>query len=80
MPEVKIRALYIFECEFLTRPKCDALRDFVPFVQFKKREKHPWSIAAITSDTVYVRNPYLATTKKTHAKRKIAKILRSTKI
>ena len=21
---------------------CDALRDFVPFVQFKKREKHPW--------------------------------------
>ena len=22
--------------------KCDALRDLVPFVQFKKREKHPW--------------------------------------
>ena len=22
--------------------KCDALRDMVPFVQFKKREKHPW--------------------------------------
>ena len=21
--------------------KCDALRDFVPFVQIKKREKHP---------------------------------------
>ena len=21
---------------------CDALRDYVPFVQFKKREKHPW--------------------------------------
>ena len=21
---------------------CDALRDFVPFVQFKKREKQPW--------------------------------------
>ena len=21
---------------------CDALRDFVSFVQFKKREKHPW--------------------------------------
>ena len=20
----------------------DVLRDFVPFVQFKKREKHPW--------------------------------------
>ena len=22
--------------------KFDALRDLVPFVQFKKREKHPW--------------------------------------
>ena len=21
---------------------CDALRDLVPFVRFKKREKHPW--------------------------------------
>ena len=21
---------------------CDALRDLVAFVQFKKREKHPW--------------------------------------
>ena len=21
---------------------CDALRDLVPFVQFKKRAKHPW--------------------------------------
>ena len=21
---------------------CDVLRDVVPFVQFKKREKHPW--------------------------------------
>ena len=27
----------------LTIPKiCDALRDLVLFVQFKKREKHPW--------------------------------------
>ena len=22
--------------------KCDALRDLVPFVKFKKREKRPW--------------------------------------
>ena len=22
--------------------KCDALRDLVPFAQFKKHEKHPW--------------------------------------
>ena len=21
---------------------CDALRNLIPFVQFKKREKHPW--------------------------------------
>ena len=21
---------------------CDALRDLLPFIQFKKREKHPW--------------------------------------
>ena len=24
------------------RKKCDYLRDLLPFVQFKKREKHPW--------------------------------------
>ena len=24
------------------RAMCDALRDLVPLVQFKKREKHPW--------------------------------------
>ena len=24
---------------------CDALRDLVSFVQFKKREKHPWRSA-----------------------------------
>ena len=27
---------------FLKLHKCDALRDFVPLVQCKKREKHPW--------------------------------------
>ena len=27
---------------FFPMKKCDALRDLVPFVQFKKREKHPW--------------------------------------
>ena len=24
------------------KEKCDAMRNLVPFVQFKKREKHPW--------------------------------------
>ena len=24
---------------------CDALRDLVPFAQFKKRKKHPWRSA-----------------------------------
>ena len=26
----------------ITKKSCDALRDLVPFVQFKKHEKHPW--------------------------------------
>ena len=26
---------------FLCEQNCNALRDLVPFVQFKKREKHP---------------------------------------
>ena len=30
--------------EFNIGSKCDALRDLVPFVQFKKREKHPCSV------------------------------------
>ena len=25
----------------------DVFRDFVPFVQFKKREKHPWSVTSV---------------------------------
>ena len=28
--------------EYFDCSKCDALHDLVPFVQFKKREKHPW--------------------------------------
>ena len=35
-----------------TRPSldliCDALRDLVPFVQFKKREKHLWRSVTFT--------------------------------
>ena len=27
----------------------DALRDLVPFVQFKKREKHPWRMLLLVS-------------------------------
>ena len=26
----------------------DSLRDLVPFVQFKKREKHPWRSVTLT--------------------------------
>ena len=29
----------------LVQTKCDALHDLVAFVQFKKREKHPWRSA-----------------------------------
>ena len=28
--------------------KCDALRDLVPFAQFKKREKHSWRIVTFS--------------------------------
>ena len=39
--------LFLFICFVLFETKshriiCDALRDLVPFVQFKKREKYPW--------------------------------------
>ena len=30
---------------------CNALRDLVPFVQYKKREKHPWR--SVTFSKVY---------------------------
>ena len=32
---------------------CDALRDLVPFVQFKKREKHPWRSATFSKVKSY---------------------------
>ena len=32
---------------------CDALRDLVPFVQFKKREKHPWRSGTKSCNTWY---------------------------
>ena len=28
--------------------KCGALHDLVPFLQFKKREKHPWRIVTFS--------------------------------
>ena len=35
---------------------CDALRDLVPFAQFKKREKHPWrSVTFSTPSWVFSR-------------------------
>ena len=32
---------------------CGALRDLVPFAQFKKREKHPWRSVAFTPPWVF---------------------------
>ena len=32
---------------------CDVLRDLVPFVQFKKREKHPWSSVTFGKDACF---------------------------
>ena len=34
--------LYFFSIKHHENSKCDGLHDLVPFVQFKKREKHPW--------------------------------------
>ena len=31
---------------------CDALRDLIPFVQYKKREKHPWRSVAFSKVVV----------------------------
>ena len=31
---------------------CDALHDLVPFLQFKKREKHPWRSATLLKVTL----------------------------
>ena len=30
---------------------CDALRDLIPFVQFKKFKKHPWRTVTFSKDT-----------------------------
>ena len=35
----------------LTNFKCDALRDLVPFAQFKKRGKHQWRIVTFSKVT-----------------------------
>ena len=35
---------------FLDKHHCDALRDLVPFVQFKKREKHPWKSVTFSKE------------------------------
>ena len=32
---------------------CDVLRDLVPFVQFKKREKHPWRSVTLSKVAGY---------------------------
>ena len=44
--------LLLQNCVYLLRNLCrlyDTLRDFVPFVQFKKRKKHPWRSVAFTT-------------------------------
>ena len=38
---LKVILGYILKMKTLQTLKCGALNDFVPFVQFKKREKHP---------------------------------------
>ena len=40
-----------FMSHFFMSYKWDALRDLVPFVQFKKHEKHPWMSVTVSSNT-----------------------------
>ena len=39
--QIKVFLSHLYDLNLFTI-KCDTLRDLVPFVQFKKREKHPW--------------------------------------
>ena len=46
-----IRLIVIFtQCDIF-RNIYDALRDLLPFLQFKKREKHPWRAVAFSNFT-----------------------------
>ena len=36
------------------------MRDFIPFVQFKKREKHPWRSVTFTKVTYILKGHYAA--------------------
>ena len=40
---------HIEDCPILI---CDVLRDLVPFIQFKKSEKHPWGGGGVTISKV----------------------------
>ena len=40
---IKKYVIHIFDrCQSMIKIHCDALRNLVPFVQFKKHEKHQW--------------------------------------
>ena len=44
--------------KFVSKDICDALRDLVSFVQFKKREKHPWRSVTFSKVAGYVKQPH----------------------
>ena len=44
-----IRLIVIFTQCIILRNIYDALRDLLPFLQFKKREKHPWRAVAFSN-------------------------------
>ena len=48
----------------VSRKKCDALRDLVPFVHFNKREKHPWK--SVTFSKVALLHRYFSRFLKLH--------------
>ena len=50
---------YITELLIKKNIICDALRDLVPFVQFKKREKQPWMSVTFSNGTKLRNAPHL---------------------
>ena len=52
---LRIAAFYLCEqIDNVHGNKCGALRNLVPFVQFKKREKHPWRSVTFTATLLKV--------------------------
>ena len=45
---------------------CDALRDLISFMQFKKRKKHPWRIVTFSKNAGFSLQPYCSNGTNSH--------------